>query len=190
MTKKELRNNMISILKSMDEHDKRRASEKITEHSLQFIEQQQYRSVGVVLPMSNEYDTWLLIDELLERNIEVYSPQCHYDDKSMTFHRLTSKDEVSKDEKGIPIPNIDAPVNNAVDLLIVPGVVFSPEGYRIGYGGGFYDRFLTTFKNDTASLIFSEQIAETIVKEHDIPVDMLITDKEIFNVKNVRENEK
>lgn len=190
MTKKELRTNMIGILKSISEDDKREASKKITEHALEFIEEHQYKSVGIVLPMAIEYDTWLLIDELLDRNIEVYSPQCHYDDKSMTFHRLTSREEVSKDEKGIPIPNIEAPINNDIDLLIVPGVVFSPEGYRIGYGGGFYDRFLTTFNNDTASVIFSEQIAETIVKEHDLPVDILITDKEIFNVKNVRENEK
>lgn len=190
MTKKELRNNMISILKSIESHDKKRASDKITEHALEFIEAHQYRSVGIVLPMAIEYDTWLLIDELLDRNIEVYSPQSHYDDKSLSFHRVTARDEVSQDEKGVPIPNIDAVVNNDVDLLIVPGVVFSPEGYRIGYGGGFYDRFLTSFKNDTASLIFSEQIAETIVKEHDLPVDTLITEKEIFDVKNVRENEK
>lgn len=189
MTKKEMRQNMISILKSMDEQVKLRAEGNITAHAKDYIQSRNYKSVGIVLPMKIEYDTWKLIDELIDMNVDVFSPQCHYDDQSMTFHRLTSRDEVKFDEKNIPIPNIDAPVNNDVDLLIVPGLIFSPDGYRIGYGGGFYDRFLTTFKGDTASLIFSEQIGETIVKEYDLPVDTLITDKEIFNVKEVRENE-
>ncbi len=189
MSKKELRQNMISILKSMDTNTKNAAADNITIHAKEYIQSCGFKSVGIVLPMKIEYDTWKLIDELLEMDIEVYSPQCHYDDKSMTFHRLTSRDEVTLDEKNIPIPNPNAPVNNDVDLLIVPGLIFSPDGYRIGYGGGFYDRFLTTFKGSTASLIFSEQIGETIVMDHDLPVDALITDKEIFNVKEVREHE-
>lgn len=188
MTKKELRQEMINILKSKE--NKEAAEIQITANAKSFIAAGNYKSVGIVLPMQIEYDTWKLIDELLAMGVEVYSPQCHYDDKSMTFHRLTSRDEVGKDEKNIPIPDINAPVNNDVDLLIVPGLIFSPEGYRIGYGGGFYDRFLTHFKGDTASVIFSEQIGETIVHEHDLPVNTLITDQEIFNVKEVRENEK
>lgn len=189
MTKKEMRKNMISILKSMDEQSKLRAEENITVYAKDYIQARNIKSVGIVLPMKIEYDTWKLIDELLAMKVDVFSPQCHYDDKSMTFHRLTSRDEVTLDEKNIPIPNINAPVNNDVDLLIVPGLIFSPNGYRIGYGGGFYDRFLMSFKGETASLIFSEQIGETIVEEYDLPVDTLITDKEIFNVKEVRENE-
>ncbi|CAD2073833.1 5-formyltetrahydrofolate cyclo-ligase [Jeotgalicoccus coquinae] len=189
MSKKELRQNMISILKSMDTDAKNAAADNITAHAKDYIQARGFKSTGIVLPMKIEYDTWKLIDELLAADIEVYAPQCHYEDKSMTFHRLTSRDEVTLDEKNIPIPNPDAPVNNDVELLIVPGLIFSPEGYRIGYGGGFYDRFLTNFNGSTASLIFSEQIGETIVMDHDLPVDVLITDKEIFNVKEVRKNE-
>lgn len=189
MSKKELRQNMISTLTSMDKDAKSKAEDSITAHAKDFIQKHAFKSVGIVLPMKIEYDTWKLIDELLDSGIEVYSPQCHYDDKSMTFHRLTSKEEVTLDEKNIPIPNPEAPVNNDVDLLIVPGLIFSTDGYRIGYGGGFYDRFLTSFKGSTASLIFSEQLGETIVMEHDLPVDTLITDKEILSVKAVREHE-
>lgn len=189
MTKKEIRQNMIKVLKSISEDNRLEAENSITANALEFIKHKEYSSVGIVLPMKIEYNTWKLIDEMIQLNIEVYSPQCHYDDKSMTFHRLTSRDEVGSDEKGIPIPNTDAAVNNNVDLLIVPGLVFSTDGYRIGYGGGFYDRFLTTFKGDTASVIFSEQLGETIVQQHDLPVDILITDKEILRTKEVRDNE-
>src|SRR5699024_11923642 len=69
----------------------------------------------------------------------------------MNFHRLNSRDEVRKDNKNIPIPDPEQRVNNNIDLLVVPGLIFGPTGYRIGYGGGFYDRFLTTFNKDRKS---------------------------------------
>lgn len=190
MTKKELRKEMISILKNMDADKKKEATNNITNNALEFIKENNYQSVGIVLPMAIEYDTWTLIDKLLNEGIKVYAPKCNYDDKSMNFHQLTSREEVRLDEKNIPIPNPEHQINNDVDLLVVPGLIFSPNGYRIGYGGGFYDRFLTTFNNDTVSLIFSEQIGQTIVDEHDVPVDVLITDQEVFDVKSVRANEK
>ena len=107
----------------------------------------------------------------------------------MNFHRLNSRDEVRKDNKNIPIPDPEQRVNNNIDLLVVPGLIFGPTGYRIGYGGGFYDRFLTTFNNDTVSLIFSDQIGDTIIDSHDLPVDYLITEDRTFDVKSVRVNE-
>lgn len=190
MTKKELRQEMISILKNMPEDKKLTATNNITDRALDFIKENNYQSVGIVLPMAIEYDTWTLIDQLLELNIEVYAPKCNYVDKSMNFHRLNTREEVERDEKNIPIPNPNQPINNEMDLLVVPGLVFSPNGYRIGYGGGFYDRFLSTYNNDTVSLIFSEQIGQTIVDEHDMPVDTIITDQSLFDVKSVRANEK
>ncbi|QQD85483.1 MULTISPECIES: 5-formyltetrahydrofolate cyclo-ligase [Jeotgalicoccus] len=190
MTKKELRKEMISILKNLPADKKLAATRNITERAVGFIKENNYQSVGIVLPMSIEYDTWTLIDKLLEENIEVYAPKCNYVDKSMNFHRLNSRNEVESDEKNIPIPDPNQPINNDIDLLVVPGLIFSTNGYRIGYGGGFYDRFLSTFKNDTVSLIFSEQIGQTIVDDHDIPVDTIITDQALFDVKSVRADEK
>lgn len=190
MTKKELRQEMISILKNLPEDKKLAATNDITERAVEFIKENNYKSIGIVLPMAIEYDTWTLIDLLLERNIQVYAPKCNYADKTMNFHRLNSRDEVQSDEKNIPIPDPNQPINNEVELLVVPGLIFSPNGYRIGYGGGFYDRFLSTFKNDTVSLIFSEQIGQTIVDDYDIPVDTIITDQALFDVKSVRADEK
>lgn len=70
-----------------------------------------------------------------------------------------------------------------IDMVLVPGVVFTPDGYRIGYGGGYYDRFFN--KNDKLfkiGLCFDLQIAEKIpVDIYDIPVNCIITEKKIIN---------
>ena len=189
MSKTELRKSMFNILKNMNAEEKLEKSKTISQNAYTFIQEREYQSVGIVLPMAIEYDTWGLIDLLLEKGIEVYSPVCDYTDKSMNFHRLNSRDEVRKDNKNIPIPDPEQVVNNNIDLLVVPGLIFGPTGYRIGYGGGFYDRFLTTFNNDTVSLIFSDQIGDTIIDSHDLPVDYLITEDRTFDVKSVRVNE-
>lgn len=72
-----------------------------------------------------------------------------------------------------------------IDLIIVPGVVFDTEGYRIGYGGGYYDRFLSDLMNKPKiSIAFDLQIVERVPREDfDIPVDYIYTEKEIINCK-------
>ena len=72
-----------------------------------------------------------------------------------------------------------------VDLIIVPGVAFDKCGYRIGYGGGYYDRFLSNLDHVTKiSLAFNMQLIDKIPTDHfDIPVNYIITEKEIINCK-------
>jgi 5-formyltetrahydrofolate cyclo-ligase len=64
-----------------------------------------------------------------------------------------------------------------IDLLVVPGLVFDRSGYRIGYGGGYYDRYLAHFKGAAVSLAFNDQIGENLPhEEFDIPVEQVITE--------------
>lgn len=73
---------------------------------------------------------------------------------------------------------------NTIDLILMPGVLFARNGYRIGYGGGYYDRFLSKLEQDPAkiALAFDLQITDTVPTDSfDIPVDMIITEKEIIN---------
>jgi 5-formyltetrahydrofolate cyclo-ligase len=70
-----------------------------------------------------------------------------------------------------------------IDLVIVPGIIFSTDRYRIGYGGGYYDRFLPALRNDClkAGVAFEFQIRDRVpVESHDIPVDMVITEDRII----------
>lgn len=73
-----------------------------------------------------------------------------------------------------------------IDLLLVPGLAFMNNGYRLGFGGGYYDRFLKLYKKQTASLAFSSQIVSQLpVESHDIPVQKIITEERIIECDSI-----
>jgi 5-formyltetrahydrofolate cyclo-ligase len=80
-------------------------------------------------------------------------------------------------------PDKDCPIIDpeTVQLILVPGVAFDREGWRLGYGGGFYDRFLAQYRGCFAGITFEyllqSQVSHT---SHDIPMQFIITEKGIF----------
>ena len=98
-----------------------------------------------------------------------------------------SKD-LKKGAYNIPEP-IESLRNNKnsvkkVDVVIVPAVAFSTNGQRIGYGGGYYDRFLERLNKNTKKigLTYDELLYENLPQEeHDIPVDIIVTDKQLIH---------
>lgn len=190
MNKKELRNQMISKLQRFSPSEKLGKESSLYRNLYDFLEGKSYETVGLVLSMSHELDTWPIIDHFIDQGVKVYGPKCTYTTKAMDFYEIKSRDEITKDEKNILIPNSSNELNNQVDLLLVPGLVFNEEGYRTGYGGGFYDRFLENFKGETVSLLFDEQLGQVITESHDLPVDTLITPTQIIIAKENRTNGK
>lgn len=182
MSKKDARKKMIGRLSDLDENYKQQQEDILKSELLDYIKGNDFKSVGIVLSMPHEMDTDKIILSLLDDGIEVYNPVCDYDEKVMNFHPFTTMEEVTLDEKGIRIPPVTAPYND-FDLVVVPGLVFDEEGYRIGYGGGFYDKFLKDFAGHKVSVIFEEQFGEVEKEPHDIPVDFIITPDRKLNAK-------
>ncbi len=175
MNKKDMRKEMMDRLASLDPSDKKRKEETLKTKLLEYISQLNITSVGIVLSMPHEMDTDGIISQLKSQGIEIYTPVCNYDQKVMNFCEFSSFDAVVKDEKGLRVPKDAERVNNAPGLILVPGLIYSQTGYRIGYGGGYYDKFLANYTGLKVSLLFEEQLGEVIVEPHDIPVDILIT---------------
>jgi 5-formyltetrahydrofolate cyclo-ligase len=99
----------------------------------------------------------------------------------MQFYEISSFDqlEIVYMQLHEPNPNKTNKVESEnISYLIVPGVVFDLSGFRIGYGGGYYDRFLSNYDGPTISIAFDEQLIEIVPSENfDVPVQLLITDK-------------
>ena len=142
------------------------------------------RCIGITISSPPEVDTFQIIRKAWDEGKQIVIPKCLPKERKMDFRKLERFDQLESVYSGLLEP-IESKTNlvepSDIDLLIVPGIAFDSEGFRMGFGGGYYDRFLQSFKGNTVSLAFREQIVSNLPKEdHDIPVEKIITDEEIF----------
>jgi 5-formyltetrahydrofolate cyclo-ligase len=131
----------------------------------------------------NEVGTHGLIEGALARGRPVAVPIAESRGR-LLWSRLDAFDELAAGRFGIlePLPEFRRTVlPNASDIVVVPGIGFTPEGNRIGYGGGYFDRFLAGFTGVSAALAYSMQIVPSVPEEpHDVPVDIVVTESDVF----------
>ena len=144
------------------------------------------RTVMTYISIGSEVST----DEILRRIIAdgkiAAAPLCGDDGVSLSARIIESPDQLISGYFGIPEPrrNTVEIDKNDIDLIIVPGLGFDRNGYRIGYGKGFYDRFLTGFDGITIGLCFDKCLLDSICRdEHDKQVDYVYTESAALNYK-------
>ena len=129
--------------------------------------------------LESETDTLQLIKKALSDGKTVAVPKCD-DRHTMDFYIINSLDDLEQGAFGIPEPkNICTKAENRFPALcIVPALCFDLSGYRVGYGGGYYDRFLANFKGTSVGVCYSRCLCEECPKDiYDIAVDMIVTEK-------------
>ncbi|EKU49881.1 5-formyltetrahydrofolate cyclo-ligase [Staphylococcus massiliensis] len=177
MDKRLLRKETIAKMKDYSIENKKSSDQYLMNQLLKHDKFIKANRIGLVLSMPHEVNTHPIIEKALAMNKAVFVPETDYDNKEMNFKRIESLDQIGPDDKGIDHVVSDTEISNDLDLVVVPGVVFNEEGYRIGYGGGYFDKFLSKHQPKTLSLIYEFQIDEIPVASHDQPVDELIVAK-------------
>lgn len=137
--------------------------------------------IGITISIPPEVDTYQIIRTAWAEGKKVAVPKCMAVEKLLDFRILQRFNQLESVYFGLlePIPAETEPIETEdIDLLIVPGIAFTKNGYRMGVGGGFYDRFLQHYHGRTLSLAFTEQlVAEVPIEAHDIPVEKIITNE-------------
>ena len=175
MNKKELRAQIKAAKKAMTPQQIESLSQDLCR---QFLETEAYKNANTVygyLPYNQEVRTWALLEQALKDGKKVAVPKV-YDDE-MRFIYLDDLTAIFDGYCGIPEPVADEPVAHDPNaLVLMPGLAFDKEGHRIGYGGGFYDRFLEEEPNHpTVALCYHFQMLDHLdTEEHDIPVDQVL----------------
>ncbi len=191
MSKLAKRKQMISIIKDMNHAEHASKSASILEQLTATEEYSSARVIGVTVSRFPEVDTFALIESAWKSGKQVAVPKCIADTREMDFRLITSIDDLETVYMDLKEPIISRTVSidkGQIDLQIVPGVVFSDEGYRIGFGGGYYDRYLTDYEGDRVSLAFEIQTSHEVpVEEHDIPVNKIITEKSKIQCQQIRD---
>lgn len=184
MQKRQLRERYLSYLRNVPLEEK------------QFIEKNMYdrlwnssywkdaQMIGITWSQRFEWNTLPIIERALNEQKRVALPKVNKRKHEIEFFSIT---DITSVEKGfvsimepIAYPHLFVPKQD-IHLLIVPGIVFTRKGYRIGFGGGYYDRYLVDFANETISLCSEKQIVNEIAHEaHDQRVNILITERSMI----------
>ena len=158
--KKTLRKETIAAMKELPESVKTQADEQLTQRLLELPAFQEAKTLATYLSMGHEFSTASLIQAALQDGKRVCVPRT-YPQGRMEFVEY-DPEILEKTRFGLLEPNERGQVVDQaeIDLIHVPGVVFQSKGYRIGYGGGYYDRYLADFAGKTVSTIYSIQQKE------------------------------
>ena len=175
--KSELRKQVLHEMKDLPREQKQAMDQALTDQFLEHPFYQEAKIIATYLSFPHEFQTQELIEQALKDGKKVLIPKT-YPKGRMDFV-VYDPQQLVKTSFGLLEPQGDLEVVDAsqIDLIHVPGLAFKMEGYRIGYGGGYYDRYLEHFSNHTLSTVYPCQIQDFIPEKYDIPVQEVLIDE-------------
>lgn len=185
MIKKQLRIQYKSVRNSISATDKSNSDQVIFRN---FVSSPFFKDSDLYLcyvSVGSEVETVKIIDSLLANSKRVGVPYC--EGKEMHFYEINSIDELVSGAYGIPTADVKkakriSDFSNT--LCIVPALSFDKKGFRLGYGGGYYDRFLSLHSVDTLGLCYECCYAESLPAEpHDIKIRCVLTENGFIYIK-------
>ena len=143
-------------------------------------------TVMTYVSFGSEVKTDAALEKILSDGKTAAVPLCG-SGAEMTARVIRSRDELNPGAYGVPEPPESAPLitKDRIDLIIVPGLGFDKSGYRIGYGKGYYDRYLKDYRGETVGLCFGTCLVDNICRgPRDRKVGFIITESEIIKTGN------
>jgi 5-formyltetrahydrofolate cyclo-ligase len=165
-----------------------RAEERITASFLSLFCLRSADTLLTYYPKKDEINTLPLALRCRERGIKIAYPLCTEEKGVMTFHYVESEDELIPGPMGLMQPPNTAPQylpeQDGNAICIVPGLLFDTEGGRLGYGGGYYDRFFKRFSGPRIALALRDFVSPEPLPcgRYDLPIHVLITEKGVTTV--------
>ena len=188
--KQTLKQQILEKRTSLSKEEIGEKSNKIKNNLFSLKEFNEAENIMLYASFNTEADTQKIIKELLAKKEKtIVVPYVIKRDFRLHLSELKNINELEPKTFGILEPKemyIREFNPDMLDLVIVPGIVFDKKGHRIGYGYGYYDRFLKAIRKETVKigLAFDFQLIESIPEEeHDVPMNIVVTDKEIIPIK-------
>ncbi len=133
---------------------------------------------------ANEVDTHPLIREALSKGVRVLVPVTDFDNRTLLLAEIKAMEELVVGRFGLlepPLDSIHTASASDADVIIVPGVAFDRHCRRVGFGGGYYDKLLSTTSSPAIALAYEGQLVDVApADDHDIPVDAIVTESAVY----------
>ncbi len=179
--KKELRAKIKAYRMSLKSDEKAHMDKKISEFITSMPAFKNAKTLLCYISTEIEVGTDLIIKEAFKQNKNVYIPRCVDKKGHMDFIKIVSTDDLDVTSFGILEPKAELNekyVNSPDTICIIPALIYDSEGYRLGYGGGYYDRFLSEFDGKKVGIIYAENLIDRIHRgKYDIAVDFIATEE-------------
>lgn len=175
------------FLKIRDSIPKEVQKEKSRLMTQLFIGHEYYNAANVIhafVSFGSEINTRGIIEDAWQKGKNVVCPITDNKNKRLSNRLVKSWDDFIPGYAQIPEPKSDLPEVEVIefDIILIPGMAFDKYGFRMGYGGGYYDRFLPQTKAKRIAPVFSEQLIDCVPHcLHDQQVDLIVTEKEIIS---------
>lgn len=176
MNKSELRRQIRDQKRAMTPAQIESASRQLGEKFAACPQYQAARTIYGYMPYNQEVRTVPMLERAMGEGKQVAVPKVYGD--TMRFILVTDLTRMEKSSYGIPEPIDDGPVaDDPTALVLMPGMAFTSQGDRMGYGGGYYDKFLAAEPaHPTVALCYDFQLVQSLPTEaYDIPVDLVLT---------------
>lgn len=187
-SKADMRNKYTQIRNAMTQEEVKSLSAKITETLCKLPVYKNAQTVMVYLSFNNEVDSMPLIEQCFKQGKRVVIPYCKKEGFELVPTELRDiETELQKSKMGYletkkeflrPVPL------DEIDLIVIPAIAYDGSCHRLGYGAGYYDRFLekVNFSIDTIGVVYDFQVMDVLpaLEPTDIPVDYVITEKRIL----------
>lgn len=188
VSKGTVRRNCLQSRRLLTDREKAALDRAIADKLLQSKMYLAARTILCYVSLPQEIDTQRIIADAVLRGKRVAVPRCGAD-RQMEFFYVTSEDDLAPGTFGIPAPKetcaLCVPQQN--DLCIVPCLAADRRGYRLGYGGGYYDRYLARRRMQTIGLCYSAYVKDTLPTDSfDVSLQTIVTDKEVYIWQNGR----
>lgn len=181
MDKKALRRLGKEILVNLSGEEREAVTEKLANQLFESTLWKEANTIGVTVSAGFELDTAPIIEQGWKDGKAIAVPKCIPNLRQLDFYGLENFEQLEDSFYSLREPNPELTEiidKQEIDLLIVPGLIYDKRGFRVGFGGGYYDRFLVDYPNKTISIFYSKQLTDEAPNEtFDIPVQHLLTEK-------------
>lgn len=185
--KTELRQKYIEKRKAIPKEKKAAADAAICRRIAATVSFRFADTVMLYSALPSEIDLSELVTLALSQGKRVAFPRCVPGSPLMNFHTVTDLSTLQKGSFSIMEPPADSPIWTPTDsdkaICIIPGVIYDPTGHRVGYGKGYYDRYLSDKKVQRIGVVYDDFIVKSLPHgRYDLAVDLIVTEKRLMSV--------
>ena len=182
MDKKNLRKEILKKRGSISKEERELFDKAIKEKLISMDIFNKAQNIFIYVGFGTEINTMDYISEFLKLGKRIFVPRTNEENKTMDAVEIESLDSLVKSGK---YQILEPAEKSDLDLVILPGVVFDNKGGRVGYGAGYYDKYLKDLSSDVpkVALCYDIQLIDEVpMEEHDVRADYIITEKRTVNI--------